>query len=89
MFGKKDELTSNADLTSDVGELSSGTPEESVLLAKRLVDVSGCGSGHLGLVGHVRISNFSYNHKVSTCITTTEGFREAYESVRSRILPRG
>jgi hypothetical protein len=44
-------------LTSDVGELSSGTPEKSVLLAERLVDETGSSGGHLGLVGHIGIGD--------------------------------
>jgi hypothetical protein len=44
-------------LTSNVRELSSGTPEESVLLAERLVDEAGSSGGHLGLVGHVGVSD--------------------------------
>jgi hypothetical protein len=53
-----DEVCGNTDLASDVAELGKSTPEESVLLAKGLVDVSGASSGHLGLVGHIRIGDF-------------------------------
>ena len=52
-----DEVRSDTNLTSDVGELSSGTPEESVLLAEGLVNVTGSRGSHLSLVGHVGVGN--------------------------------
>jgi hypothetical protein len=59
-----DEVGSNTDLGTDVGELGKGTPEESVLLAEWLVDVSGSGSSHLSLIGHIRVGDFRNGSKV-------------------------
>jgi hypothetical protein len=72
-----DEVGSNTDLSTDVGELSKGTPEESVLLAKGLVDVSGGGGGHLGLISHIGVGDFLRNVNTSTpaflCIVKLTG----------------
>lgn len=64
IFGKSVKLTSNTNLTSDVRELSSGTPEESVLLAEGLVDVTSSSGGHLSLVGHVGVGNLRNGSEV-------------------------
>lgn len=53
-----DEITSNSDLSTDVAELSSSSPEESILFAERLVNVSSAGGGLLGLLSHVGIGDF-------------------------------
>ena len=53
-----DKVSSHTDLCADVGKLSEDTPEESVLLAERLVNVAGGGGGHLSLVGHVGVGDF-------------------------------
>jgi hypothetical protein len=52
-----DKVRSDTDLGTDVGELRECTPEQSVLLAQRLVDVAGGASGHLSLVGHVGVGD--------------------------------
>lgn len=52
-----DEVGSDTDLASDVGELGGGPPEESVLLAHGLVDVAGGTGGHLSLVGHIGVGD--------------------------------
>jgi hypothetical protein len=52
-----DEVCCDTNLTGNIRKLSSNTPEESVLLAKRLVDVaSSCGS-HLRLISHVGVGD--------------------------------
>jgi hypothetical protein len=50
-----DEVGCDTDLGTDIRELGESSPEQSVLLAERLVDVAGCGGGHLSLVGHVGV----------------------------------
>jgi hypothetical protein len=52
-----DEEGGDADLSTDVAELSSNTEEESVLLAEGLVDVSSGGGHHLSLVGHIGVGD--------------------------------
>lgn len=52
-----DEEGCDTDLSTNVAELSGNTPEEGVLLAERLVDVSGSRGHHLSLVGHVGVSD--------------------------------
>jgi hypothetical protein len=53
-----DEVSRNTDLRTDIGELGKCTPEQSVLLAEWLVNVSSSSGGHLSLVGHVGVCNF-------------------------------
>jgi hypothetical protein len=59
-----DEVSSDTDLSTNVGELGKGAPEEGVLLTKWLVDVSSSRGGHLSLVGHVGIGDLRDGSKV-------------------------
>jgi len=52
-----DEEGGDTDLGTNIAELSGDTEEESVLLAERLVDISGSRGHHLSLVGHIRVSD--------------------------------
>jgi len=59
-----DEEAGNSHLCADVGELSSNTPEECVLLAERLVDVAGGRGHHLSLISHIGIRDFGDGREV-------------------------
>lgn len=59
-----DEVSRNTDLRANVRELRKSTPEKSVLLTQRLVDVSGSSGGHFSLVGHVGVGDFRDRCKV-------------------------
>jgi hypothetical protein len=50
-----DEVGCDTDLGTDIRELGKSSPEQSVLLAERLVDVASCSGGHLSLISHVGV----------------------------------
>jgi hypothetical protein len=76
-----DEVSRDTDLRADVRELGEGTPEKSVLLAERLVDVSGRGGGHFSLVSHVGVGDFRNGREVE------DNSEDADEACNTKVDP--